>query len=253
MASFHKMGVQLRRLSSQRSLFWISSLVLGIFLSQVTFADEDSADLPDTTDSPEVKIEPESPKKVLKSKSRSYQDLRPNWAFEFTSSFRALREQAFFVQQGDKPAYAFSLHFDYQPDFLQDLGVLGIGPSVAAYPFFGAGITNGIFSVWSAGGQIRYQARYFKNQPLVPVVAYSFENLTYHFIESTSGSLLLKGPTLGIWFFLNILEPSSASQSYIENGILRSYLVLEMRSLSGSDNNFSISGNTYYFGLRFEY
>ena len=150
-------------------------------------------------------------------------------------------------------AKAVLMEFDYQPDFLQSFGVIGIGPSFAFYPVFGTTVTDSAFSLWSAGAHIRYQARFFRQQPIVPVVGYSLEYFTYRFQNASNGSMILQGPVFGAWIFLNMFEPSSAAQLYIDYKISRCYAIAEMRFLTGSDANISISGSSLYFGLRFEY
>jgi hypothetical protein len=131
--------------------------------------------------------------------------------------------------------------------------VVGIGPIVELYPIFNSGSTPTKFSLYSFGGQIRYQARYFREQVIVPVVGYTVESFYYSFTRGATGNLISSGPTAGLWFLLNFLEPQSASQFYINSGVLRSYLILEYRNMRGSDANVSFSGGSYYFGVRCEF
>jgi hypothetical protein len=199
---------------------------------------------------------PESHSEVAVSRLPSYQTALPEWGVQFSASANALgggSNQALTHDQKSNPAYGFSLLSEYQPRFIQKFGVLGIGPALEVFTIRSGANTDGPFSMWSAGGQIRYQARYFREQPIVPVVAYTAEYFNYRFIQGGSGSLFASGPTFGLWILLNILDTNSASQFYTNVGILRSYLVLEYKNLNGSDNNIRFSGGSYYAGVRCEF
>lgn len=182
----------------------------------------------------------------------SYTYLKPRWGLELAASLNAFGGTALTSAQGTNPAYGFSAHFDYQIPF-QKFGILGVGPSLALYPIMGGTVTSSVFSVFSAGAQIRYQARYFREQPVLPMVGYAVEYMSYRFISGGNGWVLAKGPVLGIWVLLNWIEPSAASDFYVDAGILRSYLVVEWRALAGSDSNISFQNGSYYFGIRLEF
>ena len=181
-----------------------------------------------------------------------YQHKKPAFGIELATSFNALGEQALTPSQGTNPAYAFHLAVEYQPTFIQKYGIVSFGPSIATYPILGERVTPSYFSIWSFGGQIRYQARYFHEQPVVPMVGYSFDSLAYNFSDGTYGRVLLQGPVFGAWVLLNFLDRASANQFHIEQGVLRTYLVAEARSLTGNSGKLSIDRYSYYVGLRFE-
>ena len=185
----------------------------------------------------------------------AYQLSHPHWGLEISGTLKAFGG-ADLTNQANPAASAFSVQADYQPEALQSIGVVGFGPAAQLYTL-PAGITQNAVGVWSIGGQIRYQARFFREQPIVPTVAYSLEELTY-FFNGTSGSgaqgsLLTSGITLGAWLLLNIFEPENSAEFHYNYGVSRSYLVAELRSLSGSDANLNIGGQSFYFGLRFEF
>lgn len=183
-----------------------------------------------------------------------YKKIRPEWGIEFSTSPNAFGANALTVEQGTQPIWAFSLLGEYQPAFLQDIGVIGIGPAFNIYPAIGGTkFTPNFASLVGLGGQIRYQARYFREQPVVPVVAYSLEEFKYVFDTGMSGWTLIHGPTVGLWVLLNFLESNSASYMYINNGVTRTYLIAEYRMMTGEDSNLTIHGGSYYFGLRFEF
>jgi hypothetical protein len=87
----------------------------------------------------------------------------------------------------------------------------------------------------------------------VPTIGYEYQYLTYALTTGPQGAMPLSGPVFGAMFLLNVLEPTSAAEMYVEQGISRSYLVAEFKSLQGNDANLSISGQSFFFGLRFEF
>jgi hypothetical protein len=201
---------------------------------------------------PETKPEPKSETLYRDPRVPKYHYTKPNWGFQLGFSMDSLGKQLLVASQTET-AKAIQMEFDYQPAFLQSMGVFGIGPTIAFYPIFATSVAESPFSLWSVGAHVRYQARFFRQQPVVPVVGYSLDYFTYRFVSASNGSMILQGPVFGVWVFLNMFEPSSAAQLYIDYKISRSYFVAEMKIQSGSDANISISGSSLYFGLRFEY
>jgi hypothetical protein len=189
-----------------------------------------------------------------------YQLARPNWAFELSAAGNALGSSGFAPEQAGDPCRALQLQFEYQPSFIQSIGVLGIGLTGAIYPITVAGdlapdtnVVNGVASVWSVGAEVRYQARFFREQPVVPVGGFEADWLHYHFTDSQAGSPVISGPFAGLMVLLNIFEPTVAAEAYITQGIARSYLVVEYKLLSGSDSLVSVSGGEFYAGFRLEF
>lgn len=198
---------------------------------------------------------PPAPSLPLKRSARvpHFQDVKPQWGLQLNFSPRALGGVGLTPEQGTLPAFAFSVSPEFQPRFLQFFGVIGIGPSVSIYPILGGNnLTPRWSAIWSVGGQIRYQAKYFRQQILVPNIAYAFEYLGYAYSAGQSGNLQAQGPVYGLWLLLNKLDPSAAADFYIDAGVARSYLIFEARNVLGRDANISINGFSYYVGLRVE-
>ena len=187
-----------------------------------------------------------------------YQLHRPEWAFQFSFSPRAFSGQSLTAQQGNHPTYAYHLSIEYQPRFLQSIGVFGIGPTATLYSFPNAQVTSNFYSVSSYGGRVRYQARYFREQILVPMVSYSWEFLNYNFVNPTAGGapikdrVRLQGPTFGLWLLLNPLDRKSANSLYLNTGITRTYLTLEAKREQATVSQSSINNWSYFAGLRLE-
>jgi hypothetical protein len=233
-------------------LLFFCSLSVGIQNSQAAEADQ--------TSSPSPQLSREKLPQVTSLLGfPRYQLHRPEWAFQFSFSPRAFSGQGLSPAQGTNPTYAYQLLFEYQPAFLQGFGVLGFGPSARLYSFPNANVTANTFSVYSYGGQIRYQARYFREQVVVPMVAYTFEILSSEFIDPSSGSVSskdkraqLQGPSFGAWILLNFLDRSSANSLYLNTGITRTYLTFEAKKERGTVSRIPLNLWSYFVGLRLE-
>jgi len=229
-----------RMLKDMRSYFFIFLVLLSGNLAHPSYAEEDPT---------------ESENQPTLNSFPAYQLIRPTWAVEILGSFHAFGGQALAPSQAPAQANALNVLIEYQPAFFQSYGVLGIGPSFNLYPISPGTSTPSFFSVKSLGAQIRYQARFFRQQPVVPIVAYSVESLSYQYNVEGSGSVLIQGPTVGLWLLLNILEPTTSHHMYLSTGIVRTYAILEWRNMSGSNGVIPAinGGGSYYFGLRFEF
>jgi hypothetical protein len=156
-----------------------------------------------------------------------------------------------------KPGFA-GLHLDYQPPFLQfGLGTFGFGGTLEIYPGQGPTDSNGqrnfVYAL-GAGGQVRYEARFGGQQTWVPIAAYTWERFRYRLRTGVpDGTFTARGPTLGLWLLLNSLNRSTAEDFFAEHGVSHTYLVAEWQRLTGSDEAVSLAGDSYYFGIRFEF
>lgn len=218
-------------------------------------APEPEAPAEPTAESPEREERVENVVEARQNKwIPAYQLARPTWGVSVTGSLGAIGNSAVSTATGEGLARAIELQGEYQFPFLQAIGVLSLGPSVALYPFTPTGsVTKAATSVWSAGGQVRYQARFFREQILVPMVGYEAQRLAYSFKDGNSGAAILQGPVFGGMLLLNIFEPSSASEFYIDQGVSRSYLVGEYKQLKGTDGVITVANASIFFGLRFEF
>ena len=184
------------------------------------------------------------------SRVPQYTLIRPSWGVQLTGSWNALGGGGI----SDHPVRAGQLAVSYQPPFVQKLGVLSLGLTagmnlVSSY----AGITPKVWSLWQVGADARYQMRYFREQPIVPFGGFEFQSMAYSFEGGASGRLSLNGPVYGALVLMNFLEPDAAAEFYIRQGVSRTYLVAEVKDLSGADSAVSFSGRSYFFGLRFEF
>lgn len=188
-----------------------------------------------------------------------YEQERPNFAFQITSSLQAFgASQPFEDEDGEVVKYDirnFGLGFDYQPAFLQDVGVLSVGATLNIYPVAPqGGLTEGPLDLWAAGFIAKYQARYIRGQWVVPYVGYETQFLNYKFQDDFvgSGTTTMSGPLFGALLLLNWMEPDAAFHLYSDTGIKRSYLFAEWKNLTAGEGSFTMGEPTLYFGLRLE-
>jgi hypothetical protein len=205
----------------------------------------------------------ELPQQVGQSKTeaaaeRDYEyEMRPNFGIQFMGSAGAFGNSTISpAQQGIKSG-AMLIQLEYEPRFLQSLGVLSIGPSVGMFPTLGSApsggnVTSNVFSIHELGGQARYQLHYWNDQFIVPYVAYEVQNVHYNINQGGSGSLTIAGGSAGLGVLLNRFASAEARGFHDSFGVSRSYLMIEGKNLQGSDQNVKVSGTSIYFGLRFE-
>ena len=190
--------------------------------------------------------------------AKPYDRERPNWALGFSFS------RAGFGAGGDFPGASAaqtarvrgaSFHFEWQPSWIQSLGVLGIGLSAQLYPEYPkTDLTQTSTSFWSAGAQIRYQLKFVPGQWVVPMGGYLVERLQYKLPGDISGSLIAQGPFAGLMILLNPLEPSVAGEAYATSGIKRTYFVAESRLRTGTAGRSgpTIAETAWFWGIRSE-
>ena len=201
--------------------------------------------------------EPDSPGVSTQYNPRipRYQQMLPSWGIEFTASGKPLGSSDLGIDPNvpDSKTLGFSLKGEYQPLSVQKYGILSFGPSLSLYPTYPENQYATLFGLWSVGAQIRYQARYFREQPIVPLVGFALEYWNYHFKDGTLGGFTATGPFAGLMFLLNVIAPGEAADFYANYDVKRSYLVAEYRSLSGTNAVRTLTGGSFFFGLRFEF
>jgi hypothetical protein len=190
-------------------------------------------------------------RKELKAQEHSQPS---SWAIGLAASPSMFGGSSIVPGRTDTESLGLSLQAEYQPGLLQRYGVLGIGPVFAAYPISQLkGATSNFFSVWSVGGEARYQFRFAKEQMFVPSIGLECDQMHYSFVNGHSGNLLLAGPTVGLQFLLNRLDREHADALYEATGISRTYITAEARVLSGDNGDINPSGASWFLGLTEEF
>jgi hypothetical protein len=196
----------------------------------------------------------------------TYQKKRPTAAFQPNISMSAYPNAKLQNLSFNSPPQfrAFGFQAEYQPEFIQAIGVFSFGASLTYYPVNKALKDSSLIN-FGWGGQARYQAVFFRNQILVPFVGYSGEVFNYAVVNNegdppynpATGYLLVTGPVFGGMLLLNVLEEEAAGSMYTNYGICRTYLFGEYRrtksSLTSSVAQYlRLDGDSLFLGLRFE-
>ena len=178
---------------------------------------------------------------------------RPAWGVEFAGSPLAFGGHGLAPANPQAENIPLTLQVEWQPVWIQKFGTIGLGPVLGAYPIgSNQGLTNSFISIWSIGAEARYQARYSNHQILVPSIGYEVDRLAYSFVSGQNGAVTLKGPTAGLEFSLNAIDEMRGEEFYESTGISHTYLVGEVRDLTGGDGTVGTQGLSWYLGLRFE-
>jgi hypothetical protein len=207
----------------------------------------------ESAQSPQSKDTARSRARVEELQIPIYQRVRPTWGTDLSASLRGLGSGTE-VQGATSSSRlnGFSLRMEYQPAWIQAVGVFGLGLSFQSFTLPEQLGASGLGS-YSVGAQARYQLRLLREQWIVPYAGYAVERVAYRLRAGGSGSFLSQGPFFGAALLLNFLEPSVAADAYAGTGIVRTYLFAELRTPSTGDSVVRVSGRSPFFGLRFEY
>jgi hypothetical protein len=191
--------------------------------------------------------------------SRPYDRTRPNWAFSASYSPEALGDGGTFPGASASAAgkvRGLSLQMEWEPAFIQVIGVLGLGLNAQLYPEYPkTGLTKTAASLFSYGAQVRYQLKFFRGQWIVPMAGYAAEQMQYTLPDSVKGSFMASGPFGGLMLLLNPLDPTSAGEFYAGMGVKRTYLFAEMRMRAGSagTDGPKFGESSWFAGVRSEW
>jgi hypothetical protein len=119
-------------------------------------------------------------------------------------------------------------------------------------------------SNFMAGIQTRYQFVVHKNQLFVPIIGMDIDYYNFHFSTTTADGLgnitttkglsgIMTGFSAGIMLNLGAIDRSTARDSYLDLGVIRTYLTLEIEPIRAIGSSIDIISNLFYMGLRFEF
>ncbi len=184
-----------------------------------------------------------------------YQQKKPRWALQIAASARSALGASSGIGAADAASLrGLQIQGDYQPEWAQEVGVLAVGASLGVYTTSPSNtITSSLAGLLSYGYNLRYEARYLRNQWVVPTLGFSGDWLRYNLKSGASGTVGSHGLTYGAMILLSALDEASAAEMYNGYGISRVYLLAEGRQRSGSDSALTLAGTSYFFGLRFEF
>jgi hypothetical protein len=189
----------------------------------------------------------------------------PNWSMELSGTLSALGGTDYnlpLLGAGGTQfrSYQVEASFEWLPKEVQPYGVLSAGLRGAIFPMASQVHTSSIFSLFSVGGLLRYQLRYFGQQWIVPYGSVGIDYFQFAFKTATTGqgSKWLFVPVAGISILLNAIDRLTTRDLHSMTGLRRFYLFGEFRffpSTFGSRGTHQIrlSGNSFHFGLRVEF
>ena len=117
---------------------------------------------PEPQPEPEIASAPSETSAEFDPRIPRYTLERPQFGVEIMGSGKGLGS-ASSSELGASRVRALSIQMEYQPRFLQKVGVLGFGPSITFYPVTKVGgvtasnLARPVTGIWSVGGQVRYQ------------------------------------------------------------------------------------------------
>lgn len=138
-----------------------------------------------------------------------------------------------------------SLQLEYQPKFIQDYGILGIGASFSVADSIQTHSNLG----FGGGALLRYQFKYTPHQIIVPNLGYQAEYRTYsgYTGSALNGPYLFHSPFAGVWLNVSELDKSSA------HNVNKTYVIVEVRNNFVQNNAIWLSNYNAYAGIRLEF
>ncbi len=179
---------------------------------------------------------------------------RPTMGVHAHMAAQAYRGTLFQGQTSEDKLRNFGLAVEFMPGMNENMGVFSVGLTANLYPLTPPAALRPIRSYsYSVGGLLRYQLRFVANQILVPMGGAEIAYLRYEIPATGSGQMAVITPFAGLMFFLNRLDPNAAGGMYSTRGVLRSYLVGDVRLITGQNSHASqINGTAVTVGLRLE-
>ena len=180
-----------------------------------------------------------------------YQVASSHWAVGFRV---ALNSVPFSSAVGDSYQFFGEWVIPYQ-----QMGIFSLGGHLGAFPIntqntTGSYIPYPNFESAMGGFQFRYQLKFFKQQLFIPTVSGEWD--FYRFVIGSDRAAAV-GPTLGanIGFMINLgwLDRRTAMEDYQAASLTRTYFTFEVHPLQIANYNLNLSGNLFYFGVRFEF
>ena len=177
-----------------------------------------------------------------------YLQRRPSLALELSSALSsALGASSTIGGTSLSSVRSFEFSGDVQPPFLQAIGVVSLGVHVRHH------LTSEASRITGYGAQLGYQAKWFTNQWVVPMVSYSLDTLNYELNSGTQGTLQDPGLSYGVLLCISAADPAAAAEFYNGFGVTRTYLSIQTYQKSASNTDLTLSGRVTSLGLRVEF
>jgi hypothetical protein len=138
----------------------------------------------------------------------------------------------------------------------QSIGAFSIGPNLALFnpELTPAAISSSPLNLM-AGVTLRYQAKWFLNQPVVPTasVAWNYHRLKSAFVVAPYATGSGVSVAAGLLLHLGWIDRHTAKEAFQSLGMTRAYLSLELEKTNFQNQVFSLDALFYLFGVRFEF
>lgn|GEM_PF-1794605 len=175
-----------------------------------------------------------------------YQSLRSRWGLQFRTGIRNFPST-------QASGNLYQVAFEWMIPF-QKAGILSLGGAFGGIHNLQIGFTNQSISPM-VGGLIRYQLKVFKNQPIVPTAAVTYDYYRIPnggpFAQVPSGTLT--GFSYGLMLNLTWIDQVTARDAYRSLGLTKAYLTAEISQPEFKNSVFVLKPTFYLFGLRMEF
>ena len=183
--------------------------------------------------------------------SGSFEKAQPRWDFQLRAAFNAFPQKS---ALGD----SYQLMLEYTLPF-HKIGDFSLGVHLGSFPIQvnEANLPYPVYENYMLGAQARYGLRWMRTQLIVPVVGVDFDyySIKQVYVDNSTGKLTgtMVGGSFGLMLCLDALEAKVARDTYESLGIVHTYLVSELKNMNVQNSLFNLSGNLWYWGLRFEF
>jgi len=178
-----------------------------------------------------------------------YQSLKSNWGIQIRTGING-----FPSADGNGNLYLFS--YEWMIPF-QKAGIFSLGANLGLLPLQAPTtsiVSSNLLNPF-VGAQLRYQLKVFKNQPLVPTGA-----LTYDYYRIKNNNPVLNfvsgfqiGYSFGLMLNLTWIDQMTARDAHRSIGLTKAYLTAEIFQSEFQNAAFYLNSRFYLFGLRTEF
>ncbi|NDG83782.1 MAG: hypothetical protein EBX52_01940 [Proteobacteria bacterium] len=177
-----------------------------------------------------------------------YQSIRPRWGFQIR-----LAPHGFPVKSGNGDLYQFGMEW-LAP--YQKLGIFSLGANAGFLKLYApdTSLATTFFNP-IVGGQLRYQLKFFSNQPIVPTgsLTYDYYQLKNNAPVPAHASGGQMGYSLGLMLNLSWIDPITSRGAYLSLGLTKFYLTAEMFRSKFKNGVFQLDSKFYLLGIRAEF
>ena len=177
-----------------------------------------------------------------------YQSVKSQWAFQLR-----MAQNRFPISEGNGNLY--QLGVEWMIPF-QKIGIFSMGANGGILQLVAptTSLSTNSFNPF-VGGQLRYQLKFFNNQPIVPTgaVTYDYYQLKNLSPVATNASGSQVGFSYGVMLNLSWIDQVTSRGAYQSIGLTKFYLTGEIFQSEFSNAVFFLNSKFYLFGIRAEF